>query len=324
MTAAREDRRSRSPRKLAALGALAVFALAPAADAHSPAPERFWEGLDAATAGTATSARGVVALRAPARGRVWIPGGTFLMGSTAMEIDEAVQLCRREIEEPFCARDVVNFLYETIAHEVTLTPYALDRTEVSVADYARCVAASACTRPGFLPGDKKYDRPELPVTSVTWDQAKAYCAFAGGRLPTEAQWEFAARGEERRVFPWGDVYNSRLSNHGVLAPSNPTDATDGYAFLAPVDAFRDGATPEGVLQMAGNVSEWVADFFAIDPSGFGYPSGAATNPTGPSNGFGHVVRGGSFELPAAWMRGAARYGSNSSSNTTGIRCAYDG
>lgn len=296
------------------------------ADAHTPrSGQDWWQALDSANAGsTVGAARGVIVLRAPASGRVRIPGGTFLMGSTASELDEAVQLCRREIEEPLCASDVVSFLYETIAHDVTLSSYSIDRTEASVAAYDRCVAANACTRAGYAPGDKRFDRPELPVTMITWDQARAYCAFAGGRLPTEAEWEFAARGEERRIFPWGDVYNSHLSNHGVLSISDDTDASDGYATLAPVDAFRDGATPQGVLQMAGNVYEWVSDFFGIDPSGFGYPSGAATNPTGQATGFGHVVRGGSYAAPAAKMRGAARQGATGASPQIGVRCAYGG
>lgn len=314
-------------KKTAVTFALAIsIAFAHLADARTPkSGQTWWQALDSANAGsTEKSAHGVIVLRAPASGRVRIAGGTFLMGSTATELDEAVQLCRREIEEPLCASDVVSFLYETIAHDVTLTSYFIDRTEVSVAAYDRCVAANACTHAGYAAGDKRFDRPELPVTMINWDQARAYCAFAGGRLPTEAEWELAARGEERRVFPWGDVYNSHLANHGVLSISDDTDASDGYATLAPVDAFRDGATPQGVLQMAGNVYEWVSDYFGIDPSGFGYPSGAATNPTGQPSGFGHVVRGGSYAAPAAKMRGAARQGATGESPQIGVRCAYSG
>lgn len=310
-------------RALAAGTVTALLAVVRFADAHAPnSPAPWWLGLEVARSAPAS---GVVALRMPVKGKALIPGTTFTMGSTPSDIDDAVALCRREVESPLCkGTHLDGFFYEGLAHEVTISPFWLDRTEVSVEAFGRCVAKGACEKPAFSPVDPHFALPEVPVTSVTWDQAKAYCAFVGGRLPTEAEWERAARGEERRTFPWGDVYNEHLSNHGKLSISEEKDTVDGYAYLAPVDAFYDGATPEGVLQLAGNVSEWVADFFEMDPGGFGYGSKPVTNPKGPPSGFGHIVRGGSYASPAAWIRSAARSGSMYASSTIGFRCAYDG
>lgn len=301
----------------------ALLASTRLADAYSPSsPAPWWLGLDVARSAPAA---GVVALRTPAKGRVRIAGTTFMMGSTPSDIDDATALCRREVESPLCkGSHLETFLYEGLAHEVTLRSFFLDRTEVSVGDYRRCVTQSLCEKPGFSPNDPRFARAELPVTSISWDAAKAYCAFVGGRLPTEAEWELAARGEERRVFPWGDVYNEHLANHGKLSISEEKDTTDGFAFIAPVDAFYDGATPEGVLQLAGNVGEWVSDFFEMDPGGFGYGAKPVTNPKGPPSGLGHIVRGGSYASPAAWIRGATRSAALYPSSTIGFRCAYDG
>ena len=95
---------------------------------------------------------------------------------------------------------------------------------------------------------------------ITFDDAKRYCAFRGGRLPTEAEFERAARGPARRAYPWGQNYNPKLSNHGRLGVDT-TDPNDGFSELAPVGSFPDGATPEGILDLAGNAAEWTADAF---------------------------------------------------------------
>jgi formylglycine-generating enzyme required for sulfatase activity len=302
-----------------------LVVLATSSDARATDPlEKWWSGLDATS--TVADAHGVLLLRAPIESRVRLPGGTFVMGSSPAELDAALDLCRREIEGVrfICEKLVTPLLWETAAHQVTLGPFAIDRTEVSVAAYEKCVAASACSRARFPIGDPHFDRPNLPVTFVSWDDAHAYCAFAGGRLPTEAEWEFTARGEKGRIFPWGNVFNSHLANRGAgILNARDTDASDGYEFLAPVDAFRDGATPEGVLQMAGNVSEWVADFFVSDITSFGYASAAVVNPTGPATGALHVARGGSYELGAVSLRTTARIPEWNVASDLGFRCAYD-
>src|SRR4051794_2017261 len=159
----------------------------------------------------------VVALRAPGPPPVLIAAGSFVMGSDTAEIGWAVAACRREPVSEDCA-DVM-FANELEAHEVTLSAYRIDRTEVTVAAYARCVAAGRCGAPAFSEGGARFDRPDYPVTLVTWNDADAFCTFAGGRLPSEAEWERAARGGSRgaaaRRFPWGNVWDPRRANHGA-------------------------------------------------------------------------------------------------------------
>jgi formylglycine-generating enzyme required for sulfatase activity len=270
-------------------------------------------------------ARGVVVLRPPREGRVRVVGGTFRMGSTPVEMARAVALCRREVLGNHCDDPGIanGFRAEGRDHEVTLMSFDLDRTEVTVRAYERCVEAGACAPPGYPPGDARFDRPDLPVTHVRWDDATAYCAWALGRLPTEAEWELAARGTERREYPWGNVFNPHLANHGALA-QDETDATDGFVNLAPVGSFPDGATPLGILDLAGNAAEWVMDLYDLDDNNFGYGGAPQVSPKGPQSGSTHVIRGGSFAEGAAWMRGAARstiiYARHPS---VGFRCAYE-
>ncbi len=268
-------------------------------------------------------ARGVVVLAAPRDARVRIPGGRFLMGSSPIEMQLATNSCQTEIFRERCTEIGFLFRAEGNLHEAVLSPYELDRTEVTVAAYFRCVAAGVCSSPGFARLDPRFARPELPVTHVSWGAAAAYCTFAGGRLPTEAEWELAARGPEGRRYPWGRVWNPHLANHGAFAP-DPTDARDGFVGLAEVGSFPDGATPQGVLDLAGNAAEWVSDFFELDANGFGYSGAKETNPTGPKTGSRHVVRGGSYREGAAFLRGAARGTSLLvESPEIGFRCAYD-
>lgn len=302
---------------------IAIVAIAGDASARKPPKaEAWWAGLDRAR--DVGEARGVTSLRAPAEGRVRVPGGRFLMGSTPAEMVDAVRMCEREMYKSLCERLSPAFRAEGMAHQVTLSAFFIDRTEVTVAAYRRCVGAGACAAPSFVPTDARFDRPELPITHVRWEDATAYCRWAGGRLPTEAEWELAARGTTSRTFPWGNVYNPRLCNHGSLAHDD-SDARDGFAGLAPVGSFPDGATPLGLLDMAGNVAEWVEDVFSLDDQGFGYESIAQVNPRGKATGAFHVVRGGSYEDAAPWVRAAARGLMTTlvRSSTVGFRCAAD-
>lgn len=266
---------------------------------------------------------GAVVLAPKVEGMVLLPKGAFTVGIGMVELQNAVALCRAEVLGDLCRE--FPFAYALWSHTVHLDAFWLDRTEVTVAAYARCVGAGDCSPPGFAAGDPTFDRPDLPVTHVSWDDARRYCAFRGARLPTESEWERAARGDDPspdackdtnscapRRFPWGDLPNKKLANHGALDVGSTflasgevlfgiPDETDGFAGLAPVGSFPAGATPEGVHDLAGNVAEWVEDFWSDE-----FAKATAANPKGPLAGSMRVVRGGSYRSPMALIRGAAR------------------
>lgn len=174
------------------------------------------------------------------------------------------------------------------SHDVSLGSYWMDQLETTNAMYALCVSAGACAPPQDLGTARKpnyFNDPafkDYPVVYVTWGQAKAYCEWAQRRLPTEAEWERAARGDDMRTFPWGeDKADWRFANFNMLVTD--TSRVGSYAL---------GASPFGVLDMAGNVAEWTNDFY----SAAYYAASPATNPTGPasSSSLNRAVRGGSL------------------------------
>jgi formylglycine-generating enzyme len=308
-----------------ALPAVGQHGVAGARERRPARIEPFWLGLGRAV--ESAPAQGVVALREPLERRIRVLGGRFVMGSTPSEMQQGIELCAREPLGIHCksvGEGIGPFIRaEGHAHEVTLDDYDLDRVEVTVARYGRGVAAGACQAPTFPAGDPRYDRADYPVTHVRWEDAASFCAWLGGRLPTEAEWENAARGRTDRAFPWGNLYNPRLANHGAYA-DDATDARDGYLGLAPIGSFPDGATPTGLLDMAGNASEWVADWYDRDEEGYGYKRKAEVNPKGPLFGpYGHVIRGGSYRDGAHFLRNAARRFSPFPTREIGFRCAYD-
>ncbi len=152
---------------------------------------------------------------------------------------------------------------EKPVHTVYLDAYWIDRTEVTNAQYRRCVQAGEC-RESACAGDGAYNGADQPVVCVSWDDAAAYCEWAGGRLPMEAEWEKAARGTDGRAFPWGNEFDCRKGNFDdetelddYTVPGGPD--CDGYDRTAPVGSYAAGASPYGALNMAGNVREWVSD-----------------------------------------------------------------
>jgi eukaryotic-like serine/threonine-protein kinase len=208
---------------------------------------------------------------------------------------------------------------------VTLDGYWIDQTEVTNAQYKRCVAAGSCrarradetssfTYSSYY-GDSTY--ADYPVIRVDWNQAQAYCEWAGGRLPTEAEWEKAARGTDGRMYPWGDgpLTGARANFFDAYCDSwADCSQDDRYADTAPVGSYPDGASPYGALDMAGNVWEWVADWYDAEY----YNRSPGENPTGPSSGY-HLVRGGSWMSGSADLRAAYRYLYNADYES-GFRC----
>ena len=176
--------------------------------------------------------------RAPQADRVVIPGGAFTQGSTRGDEDERP------------------------ARKVTLKSFSIDRTEVTRADYAVCVAAKRCKAPHEE--STATPDPKLPMTNVDWSDAQAYCRFAGARLPTEAEWEKAARGDDGREYPWGNDADCARGNWGSFEGEGPCAGKNPGRPVA-VGQYPSGASPYGVLDLGGNVWEWVADKYDEDP-----------------------------------------------------------
>ena len=234
---------------------------------------------------------------------VYVPAGEFQMGSTEAQIETAIALCREHYSP--CN----NWYYgrEGPAHAVSIGGFWIDQAEVTNAQYRRCVEGGVCSeRLTCKKGEPTYVDPaktDHPVVCVTWDDAQAYCEWAGARLPTEAEWEYAFRGQQDSIYPWGDSFDgSRLNYCGTNCMESHADDEydDGYPNTAPVAGFPQDVGWSGAIGMSGNVSEWVADWFGP------YSTEALSNPTGPESGNEKVLKGCSWFFPPAYCRGAAR------------------
>ena len=255
---------------------------------------------------------------------VAIPGGRFFMGS-----DEDL---------PF----------ERPAHKVTIGAYCIDRMEVTVKSYKACSDNGDCKRAGnsnkwdaITAAESKVFDPECnanapdaraqhPINCVDWEMADRFCLSAGKRLPSEAEWEFAARGPDGRRYPWGDSEpsGSRLNACGTecvawgkahdTAETAMFGETDGFATTAPVGSFPEGKSPFGLEDVAGNVWEWVDDRYGP------YTANDQSNPHGAPSGEERVIRGGAWNgAQASWVRPTFRYHDTQSKRSYGIgfRCA---
>ena len=255
--------------------------------------------------------------------QVFVPAGSFLMGTDAGEDDERP------------------------AHEVTLDTFFIDRTEVTNAQFAAFVAETDYEttaereggghtyenqvwnfKPGanwlspLGPGSNLEGMDAHPVVLASWDDAEAFCTWSGGRLPTEAEWEYAARGPVAPIYPWGSTFNSANLNfcdrNCTLSWADQA-AEDRYQFSAPVISYVNGASWVGAMDMAGNVWEWVNDNYDADY----YASSPVLSPSGPRGGTHRIIRGGSWYNSANGVRATDR-GHNEPDQRTdsiGFRCA---
>jgi formylglycine-generating enzyme required for sulfatase activity/serine/threonine protein kinase len=271
----------------------------------------------------APSASGQAAVGCP-EGMVAIAAGSFAMGLSSAEPPDS-----------------------NPRHQVTLSGYCIDKFEVTVERYRQCVTQGKCKPPSnkvewpkLAANERKAYEPlctyhsklrgNFPLNCIDWEAASAFCKARGGNLPTEAQWEYAARGPAERLYPWGDdepnnkylnacgkecTHWSRGQRLNLLGLSN-TD--DGYATLAPVGKFAHGRSGFGLYDMAGNVAEWVFDNYGP------YADADATDPQGPATGVSKVVRGAAWTGSyASHFRNTRRASEvpNASRADLGFRCA---
>jgi formylglycine-generating enzyme required for sulfatase activity len=191
---------------------------------------------------------------------------------------------------------------------VYLDAFDMHVNEVTRQDFAGFITATGYHAPGWEPSkDEKDDR--LPVVGVLWEDADAYCRWLGMRLPTEAEWEKAARGSDARIYPWGNVWDEHKAN----------TSEGGMGKLLPAGSFPEGISPYGILDMTGNAAEWVSDYF--DPAYYTYAPDH--NPIGPEVIMDRVLRGGSYAGPANYATTFFRDSSHSArpNYRVGFRCA---
>ena len=228
---------------------------------------------------------------------ILIPEGPFTRGSSDEDILWAAKQFHSESLDWY--RD------ETPAHSVTLPAFQIDKYEVTVGDYKLYMAATGKPAPREFV-NARLNHPRQPVVSVTWQDAKDYCLWAKKRLPTEAEWEKAARGTDKRHYPWGnepDALNANIRGKG-----------DNYRNTSPGGKFPEGASPYGVMDMSGNVWEWTEDW--LQP----YPGNAHAN-----DFYGErfkVIKGGSWDSNLDLARPAIRGKAlpNQKKNYIGFRC----
>jgi eukaryotic-like serine/threonine-protein kinase len=245
--------------------------------------------------------------------QVFVPAGAFLMGSDDIE-------AKREIEGGRAYPEIHQ-------HTVYLDEFWIDKYEVTNSQYAQCVAAGVCDLPldrGSYTYRSYFDNPDFsdyPVVWVNWYQANDYCGWAGRRLPTEAEWEKAARGTDGQKYPWGNepVTGERANFCDIHCTRDIANMNfdDGYPDTAPVGSYPAGASPYGAMDMSGNVWEWTSTI--IQP----YPYDANDGREDPAGTGERVWRGGPWSNGIWWMRSSVRYRSVSWYRwyVLGFRCA---
>lgn len=233
-------------------------------------------------------------------GMALVPAGEFLMGCN-------------EKEDPGCDAD------ERPQHKVSLGDFYIDKMEVTAGQYVKCVKAGACGKPdpGVFCTYQDAGKKDHPANCVSWERAAAYCKWAGKRLPTEAEWEKAARGTDGRLFPWG----AAAPNCERAVMNEGTE--DGCDRMSPwaVGSKPAGASPYGALDMAGNVWEWVSDWYDKKY----YSKSPASGPKGPESGKYRVLKGWGWSNNAGQVRSSGRLAIEPSiaGSVYGFRCAMD-
>jgi formylglycine-generating enzyme required for sulfatase activity len=244
---------------------------------------------------------------------VCVPAGQFLMG--AGEDDPQA----KDSEKP--------------QHKVSLDAYWIDNTEVTNLNFGRCLAAGAChpkqyetSAASYVPYSVNPDSQNYPALIYESDPAVEYCQWVGRRLPTEAEWEKAARGTDARLYPWGSApLECSLANYyacGLSITDTPRCGNSEHCKTNPVDSLTAGASPYGALNMSGNVWEWVADWYQVDY----YSQSPAENPTGPATGEFRVIRGGGATSISQDLRVTRRASGDPQhymDGQMGFRCAMD-
>ncbi len=283
---------------------------------------------DSRAADPAQSGR-VVRVEAPQRIEIRVPAGRFWMGVDDETATAAYSQCDMIYPHlsgrvgtgagtliDFCA-DYLDGLSAMKPREVFVDAFLIDRDEVGVDDYRKCVRAGACDLDPLIAGDERYIHDGWPMVNVTWWEAQDFCRWRGERLPTEAEWERAARGDDPdRTWPWGELEQLKDFNHGqaraqAMRDLERTPATkplqffgdpddsDGAAILAKPGSYVWGEGPYGTRDQAGNVAEWTADAYIHDSKIKGYDKLPTSNPFREGTlRDPRVVRGGSWRQPS--------------------------
>lgn len=238
---------------------------------------------------------------------LFVPGGSFEMGRSNGETDE-LPVCEKSLDE-----------------------FWIGRTEVTNKQYMACVDAGICDAPlttnwfdpSYPIGYGVSDQADYPFVGASWYDARDFCEWMGGRLPTEAEWEYAARGPENLIYPWGNDFDgSRLNYCDQNCHEDWADQEfdDGYARTSSVGSYPMGASWVGALDMAGNAPEWVNDWYNATY----YSESPAMNPSGPSPSGSRVLRGGGYWSDKSEVVSTDRTNRHPGRNIAGFRCASDG
>ena len=244
-----------------------------------------------------------------------VPAGDFIQGSSDAEIDAAIQMCGNAFGG-ICPHPRDWFTDETPRRTVYLDEFYIDKWEVTNQQFAGFAAATSYATDAEKKGEGQTwrtlntpGREKFPVIWMSWNDANAYCQWAGKRLPTEAEWEKAARGTDGLIWPWSSNWEDGRAN----------TSDGGAGSVVAVGNYPASASPYGIMDMTGNVWEWVADWY--DP--LWYSNSPLRNPGGPPQGAGRVLRGGSFKNPPWEVRAAHRHsgGPDGYAPDHGFRCA---